>query len=69
MKISPELEGKKVKIITTDNEEFTGRVSDYIYPEDNEPEIAMLAVEDCPQRPGKWIGFYENEIQSIQIIS
>ena len=69
MRISSELEGRKVKIITIDGEEFIGNVSDYIYPEDNESEAAMLAIENCPQRPGKWIGLYENEIKSVQVIS
>lgn len=70
MKLSQELEGKKVKIIDVDNEVFTGKVTDYIYPEDNEPEgIAAIAVGNCPQRPGQWIGFNENEIKSIKIIS
>lgn len=38
MKITKDLEGKRVKITDIDNEIFEGIVSDYIYPEDNEPE-------------------------------
>lgn len=34
MKMSQALEGKKVKIITIDDEVFTGMVSDYIYLEE-----------------------------------
>ena len=53
MKITKDLEGKRVKITDIDNEIFEGIVSDYIYPEDNEPEgVAGICIEDCPQRPG-----------------
>lgn len=49
---------------------FEGTVSDYIYPEDNEPEgIAAIDIEDCPQRPGSGVSFNEPEIKSIEIIS
>lgn len=68
MKMSQALEGKKVKIITIDDEVFTGMVSDYIYPEDNEPEgISGIIIEDCPQRP-YLLGMNENEIKSIEVI-
>ena len=68
MKMSQALEGKKVKIITIDDEVFTGTVSDYIYPEDNEPEgIAGIIIEDCPQRP-YLLGMNETEIKSIEVI-
>lgn len=69
MKLSQSLEGKKIKIVTVDGEEFVGIVSDYIYPEDNEPEgCSAIAVENCLQRPGQWIGFNDYEIASISII-
>ena len=32
------LEGKRVRLIDREGEEFEGVVGDYIYPEDNEPE-------------------------------
>lgn len=68
MKLTQELEGKKVKIISVDGELFTGTVSDYIYPEDNEPEgISGIIIEDCPQRP-YLLGMNENEIKSIEVI-
>ena len=61
-------EGKRVKITDIDNEIFEGIVSDYIYPEDNEPEgVAGICIEDCPQRPGDWIGFNEHDIKEIKI--
>lgn len=70
MKLNRSLEGKRVRIIDTDNEAFEGYVFNYVYPEDNDPvEIAEIDIEDCPQRPGQLIGFTENEIQSIEVIS
>lgn len=67
--LSQSLEGKRVKIICTDGEKFEGVVSDYIFPEDNEPEgIAAIDIEDCPQRPGLCIGFNEDEIESIEVL-
>lgn len=68
MKLSQSLEGRKVKIIDVDGELFTGTVSDYIFPEDNEPEgIAGIILEDCPQR-SYLLGFNETEIKSIEVI-
>lgn len=70
MKLSQSLEGKKVRIVDIDGEVFEGVVSDYIYPEDNEPEgIAAIDVEDCPQRPYSGVSFNEPEIKSIEVIS
>lgn len=67
MKLDQSLEGKWVKIVTTDGEEFTGIVEDYIFPEDNEPEgVAGINVYNCP-RPGEWTGFNEDEIDSIEV--
>ncbi len=69
MKLSQSLEGKRVKIICTDGEVFEGTVTDYIYPEDNEPEgIAAIDIENCPQLPGREVGFNENEIRTIEIL-
>ena len=59
---------RKEKFTDIDNEIFEGIVSDYIYPEDNEPEgVAGICIEDCPQRPGDWIGFNEHDIKEIKI--
>lgn len=69
MGISQSLEGKRVRIVDIDDEIFEGIVSDYIFPEDNEPEgVAGIALDDCPQRPGVWLGFNAPEIKSIEII-
>lgn len=63
------LEGKRIKLVDVNGDIFEGFVSDYIYPDDNEPEeIAEICLEDCPQRPGQWIGFNETDIKSIEII-
>lgn len=49
--------------------EKQGTVTDYIYPEDNEPEgIAAIDIEDCPQRPGREVGFNETEIASVDVL-
>lgn len=69
MGLSRALEGKRVKITCTDGKVFEGTVTDYIYPEDSELEgLAAIYIEDCPQLPGREVGFNENEISSIQIL-
>lgn len=69
MELSRKLEGKKVRIVTIADEVFEGTVSDYFYPEDNEPEgVAGIALDNCPQRPGAWLGFNESEIKSIKVL-
>lgn len=69
MKLSQSLEGKNVKITCIDGEVFTGIVSDYIFPEDNEPEgIAAIDVDNCPQKSGESVSFNENEIDNIEVI-
>ena len=56
MKLERSLEGKQVRIVTTDNEVLTGVVEDYIFPEDNEPEgVSGINVYNCP-KPGEWTG-------------
>ncbi len=68
MKLEHSLEGKQVRIVTTDNEVFTGVVEDYIFPEDNEPEgVAGVNVYNCPTL-GEWTGFNEDEIKSIEVM-
>lgn len=69
MKINQSLEGKNVKITCTDGEVFTGIVSDYIFPEDNEPEgIAAIDIDNCPQKSGESVSFNEDEIENIEVI-
>lgn len=69
MKLSQSLDGKNVKITCIDGEVFTGIVSDYIFPEDNEPEgIAAIDIDNCPQKSGESVSFNENEIDNIEVI-
>ncbi len=69
MKLSQSLEGKNVKITCIDGEVFTGIVSDYIFPEDNEQEgIAAIDIDNCPQKSGESVSFNENEIDNIEVI-
>lgn len=69
MKLSQSLEGKNVKITCIDGEVFTGIVSDYIFPEDNEPEgIAAIDIDNCPQKSGESVSFNEYEIDNIEVI-
>ena len=61
------LEGKKIRLIDVDGEEFEGIVEDYIYPEDNEPE-EVAAVDMRVKDSENWISFYKNQIQSIEVL-
>jgi len=62
------LEGKRVRLISTDGEIFEGRIEDYVFPEDNEPEgVESITLYDCPQRSYP-IEFYANKIRFIEVI-
>ncbi len=62
-------EGKKVRITDTEGETFEGFATDYVFPEDNEPEGEEgITLEKCPQRP-YLLGFNESDIKSIEVIS
>lgn len=63
------LEGKRVKIVTVKGSVYEGRVEDYIFPEDNEPEgIAGINMDECEQAPTGWVGLNETDIKSIEVI-
>ena len=63
-----EFEGKFVTITTKKGDKFDGFVTDYIYPDDNEPEgVAGICIDKCPQKPGKWLGFNEDQIATIEV--
>ena len=63
-----ELEGKRVRLTSTDGEIFEGRIEDYVFPEDNKPEgVESITLYDCPQRPYP-VEFYAPNIESIEII-
>lgn len=63
-------EGKKVRIISQTGKMYEGYVGDYCYPEDddNGKEMIVVDVERGAQK-GKAVGFYEDNIQSIEIIT
>lgn len=55
-----EYEGKNVKIILKNGHVYTGQAQEYTSALDNEPEIASICIGHTE--------FYENEIQSIELI-
>lgn len=61
---------KKVRILANNGKTFEGKVTDYFYPEDNEPEQESIAIR-CVKGylVGKSVEFRESEIQSIEIIN
>ena len=62
-------EGKKVKITDTRKRIWEGKVTDYIYPEDNEPEVESIIIRcEAGKLPGKSIEFTALEIESIEVI-
>lgn len=67
MRIDQRLEGKRIRLVDADNDSFEGRVTDYIYPEDNDPEgKASVIMRD--NKTGKSIEFFDAEIKSIEIM-
>ena len=64
-----DFEGKRVKIVSVNNRMFEGRIADYIYAEDNNPEIESI-VMDCEKGPlsGMAVEFREEDIKVIEII-
>ena len=61
--------GKKVRILADNEKSFEGKVTDYFYPEDNEPEEESIAIR-CMKGSleGISVEFRESEIQSIEVI-
>lgn len=69
------LEGKDVRLIDTENNVFEGHVSDYIYPDDNEPEgiegivfNRLIRIKDN-HKYNDLIEFDAPDIKSIEVIS
>lgn len=56
---------KKVKILDSDGIEHVGKVTDYIYPEDNESGKASIIIFSTN---GDYIEFYEDDIDKIEIM-
>jgi len=55
---------KKVKIVATNGRVFRGKVSDYVDPEDNEPEEESIIVDTVD---GQAVEFYEKDIKEIEV--
>lgn len=67
------LEGKRVRLIDSESEEFEGIVGDYIFPEDNEPEGIEGIILDYPVRGDGYqydspVLFNAPDIKSIEIV-
>ncbi len=61
--------GKIVRITDIKNRVWEGRVTDYVYPEDNDPEIESLIIKcDVGSFPGKSVEFTKPEILFIDVI-
>lgn len=68
MKLSQSLEGKKVHLVDSDGDVFRAKVTDYIYPEDNEPEgIASVIIWD--EKNKRSIEFLEPDIRTLEVMS
>lgn len=65
-----EYENKKVRITDTKKRIWEGLVTDYIYPEDNEPEGIESIIINCELGGfvGRSVEFPETDIKSIEII-
>lgn len=64
--------GKKIKLTDIDGYIYTGMVSEYVFPEDNDPEVESIVL-DYPLRNDGYkykelIEFTALEIKSIEII-
>lgn len=62
-----EYEGKKVRILAMNGRLFEGKVTDYVYPEDNDPEVESIIIDDILS--GNAVEFPEDDIKSIEIIA
>lgn len=61
--------GKTVRIIADNGKVFEGNVTDYFYPEDNEPEEESIAIR-CSKGlfPGRSVEFPKSDIKFIEAI-
>lgn len=61
-----EFEGKFVKIRLKDGTEHEGRVMDFIFAEDNNPQKNSIIVDESNNNGGQFIEFYEDDIETIK---
>ena len=63
---------KKINLTDIDNNVYTGRVNEYVFPEDNEPEEESIVLDRPPRNDGYkfnyLIEFRKSEIKSIEVI-
>lgn len=60
-------EGEQVRIIDTSGREFIGKIGEYIYPDDNEPEVEAVILYNR-KRYSNPIQFNAPDIKSIEIL-
>ena len=64
-----EYEGQKVRVIDTEKRVWECKVTDYIYPDDNESEVESIIIRcEVGRFPGRSVEFTESEIESIEVI-
>lgn len=61
-----ELLNKRVKIKTTRNNEYIGKVDGYVPAQDNEPEVEEIDIIN--EKDNKGYSLFETEILSIEIL-
>jgi hypothetical protein len=62
-------EGKKVEIIDNKNQTWEGIVTDWFYPEDNDPERESIVIKcDIGRFVGSYVEFCEEEVQTIKVL-
>ncbi len=74
MELSQALESKKIRLVDIDGDVYEGKVGDYVFPDDNEPEGVEGIILDDPVRNDGYkyqnpVQFNAPEIKSIEIIS
>lgn len=57
---------KKVTITDTNDQVYVGTVSDYFYPEDNEPEVESIVIDSLD---GNLCEFHPDNIKNIEVIN
>lgn len=61
-----EYEGKFVKIKLKDGTEHEGKVTDFIFAEDNNPQKNSIIVDEVNIKHSQLIEFYEDDIQTVE---
>lgn len=56
---------KKVNIVSNDGTAFSGVVTDYFYPDENESGKESIVIDSSR---GKYVEFYEEDIKTIESV-